>query len=211
MHTEVLAPAAAELFPSLSAFQKDFYLAGGTGLALQVGHRVSVDFDLFSAAPVKRTLLKQVEETYPDALRAILVSNRNELTMMISGVKFTFLHYPFRVLLPLTTTDTPIPILSVKETLAAKAYTIGRRGELKDYVDLYTGLRGGYTFLGEVVTLARKKYGDAFNDRLFLEQLVYLDDVEETQITMKAGRVPAKTDLIAYFSQLVRSQPAMLG
>src|ERR1022692_4260545 len=128
MHTEVLTPAATELIPSLSAFKPDFYLAGGTGLALQIGHRVSVDFDLFSGTAIKRTLIKNVEELYPKQTQEILVSSRNELTLMIGGVKFTFLHYPFPLILPLNTSG-PIPILAVKEILATKAYTIGRRGE----------------------------------------------------------------------------------
>ena len=56
MHREVLTEPAANLFPSLSRF-RGFYLAGGTALALQIGHRISVDFDLFSDDAVPRTLL----------------------------------------------------------------------------------------------------------------------------------------------------------
>jgi Nucleotidyl transferase AbiEii toxin, Type IV TA system len=104
-----------------------------------------------------------------------------ELTIHISGVKVTFLHYPFPPLLPLLGTE-PVPLLSTKEILASKAYTIGRRGEFKDYVDLYAGLRGNHSSLSEMIVLARKKYGDAFNDRLFLEQLVYLDDIPDYPI-----------------------------
>jgi hypothetical protein len=46
MHEEVLTKKATAIFPRLATF-KDFYLAGGTSLALQIGHRVSVDFDMF--------------------------------------------------------------------------------------------------------------------------------------------------------------------
>ena len=203
MHNEVLTPSATKLFRSLSSFKDDFYLAGGTGLALQIGHRVSVDFDLFSGTSIKRTLTKKVEELYRAVPQEPMVSNRSELTYRIGDVKFTFLHYPFPVLLPLNQNG-PIPILSAKEILAAKAYTIGRRGEFKDYVDLHAGLSGGYSSLGEIIELAQKKYGGVFNDRLFLEQLVYLDDVEETGIVMKSGSLPTKTDLITYFTSLIR-------
>ena len=50
MHDEALTAKAFELFPLLSKF-KNFYLAGGTALALHIGHRLSVDFDLFSSLP----------------------------------------------------------------------------------------------------------------------------------------------------------------
>lgn len=208
MRVDVLTPGALELFPRLAAFKGDFYLAGGTGLALQIGHRVSVDFDLFSSAPIPKRLLKEIEETYyPNASREVLISNSNELTIIIAGVKFTFVHYPFPVILPFERIA-PVPLLAVKEILASKAYTIGRRGEFKDYVDLYAGLRGGHGSLGEMLALAAEKYGDAFNDRLFLEQLVYLDDVEEAEIRMKSGQAPTKKELVEYFSKLIQNQPA---
>lgn len=208
MHTEILTPAAAELFPRLSAFKAGFYLAGGTGLALQIGHRVSVDFDLFSGEAVKKTLVGNIEELFAKQAREIMVSSRSELTMMIGGVKFTFLHYPFPVILPLNTSG-PIPILAVKEILATKAYTVGRRGEFKDYVDLYVGLSDGHASLGEVIAIARQKYGDAFNDRLFLEQLVYFDDLEAVEIKMTSGHPPSKRELAEYFSELIRREPLL--
>src|SRR6266550_2931302 len=116
----VFPPAARTLFPGLSTFKDDFYLAGGTGLALQIGHRISVDFDLFSTAPIKKTLLKKIEENYSTDRREVLVSNRDELTVLISGVKFTFLHYPFPVVLPLEQAG-PVPLLSIGDILASKA------------------------------------------------------------------------------------------
>src|ERR1035437_6760702 len=122
MQINILTPKAQLLFPKLSNFNDTFYLAGGTGLALQIGHRVSVDFDLFSDAPIKKTLLKRVEEVFKDESREILVNNSRELTLIIGGVKFTFLHYPFRVTMPFNELG-PIPMLSVKEILAGKAYT----------------------------------------------------------------------------------------
>lgn len=205
MHLNVLTPRAKELYPTLSAFKEDFYLAGGTGLALQIGHRVSVDFDLFSGNPIKRTLLREVERLYIDQSKEILVSTKDELTLLLGGVKCTFLHYPFPVLEPLTASG-PVPILVIKEILAAKAYTIGRRGEFKDYVDLYCGLHAAHATLPELTALARKKYGEAFNDRLFLEQLVYLDDVEETELTMFAEPVPRKEQLLDFFSALLKKE-----
>src|ERR1700722_5535713 len=63
MHREVLTKRGVELFGFLGRFD-DFYLAGGTGLALQLGHRISVDFDLFIDGAIKRPLLARVETTF---------------------------------------------------------------------------------------------------------------------------------------------------
>ena len=200
LHIEALTKEAEALFPKLSVFKKDgFYLAGGTALALQIGHRLSVDFDLFSPYPIKKTLLARVETVYEGMPIETLVNNSRELTLLAQGVKHTFLHYPFPVILPLEKSD-PIDLLSPKEILATKAYTIGRRGAFKDYVDLYAGISIGISSLQEVAGLAREKYGESFNDRLFLEQTVYLDDVVEDAVTMLNRPIPTKRDLVDFFS-----------
>jgi hypothetical protein len=64
MHREVLTNEGAALLPVLSRFP-GFYLAGGTALALQIGHRVSVDFDLFRAEPIIPSLYPRVERAFP--------------------------------------------------------------------------------------------------------------------------------------------------
>jgi hypothetical protein len=101
MHYEVLTERARELFPSLAQFE-GFYLAGGTGLAFQLGHRVSVDFDLFTAGTIKRTLLEKAGMAFkPSTPIAPLVNSPDELTILVDGVKVTFLSYPFPILDPL--------------------------------------------------------------------------------------------------------------
>lgn len=129
-----------------------------------------------------------------------LVNNSRELTLLIQEVKHTFLHYPFPVILPFTE-DKTIPMLSSREILATKAYTVGRRGVFKDYIDLFAGLAHNTCSLQEIIDLAREKYNDAFNDRLFLEQLVYLDDITEDVIIMLDRLTPTKQDLTNFFSK----------
>jgi len=177
MHQEVLTNEGATLLPLLGRFS-GFYLAGGTALALQIGHRLSVDFDLFRDEPITRSLFPRVERAFP--FTAVpLVNNSDELTVVINGVKLTFLNYPFPVLDPFEIYE-GLPLLSVREIAATKAYTIGRRGSYKDYVDLYFVLAEGHTTLPEIIANAEKKFGEGFNARLFLEQLVYLGDVQDT-------------------------------
>ena len=173
MHREVLTKRGAELFGFLGRFD-DFYLAGGTGLALQLGHRISVDFDFFIDGVIKRSLLPGVRTSSgrPDRFHP-WSTTPEELTILIDGVKVTFLSYPFPTFDPFVSLD-GVFALSVREIAATKAYTIGRRGSFKDYVDLYFVLHDSHASLAEVIDLAEQKYGDAFNSRLFLEQIVSL-------------------------------------
>lgn len=181
MHPEVLTKAGAALLPTLGRFQ-GFYLAGGTALALQIGHRISVDFDLFSNEPIERTLLHGVRRAFGAGAEIVpLVNNSDELTATVNGVKITFLRYPFPVLDGFVRYD-GLSLLSVREIAATKAYTIGRRGSFKDYVDLYFIVSQGHASLPNIIANAEEKFGTDFNSRLFLEQLVYLEDLDTTEV-----------------------------
>jgi len=202
MYKNILTKEMQKIYPLLKNLGDDFYLAGGTGLALLVGHRISVDFDFFSDEPIKKNLLKEVEKIFYEFKIQVVLNTKDELTMLVNNTKITFLHYPFPKILPLEKND-KIQILSIKEILATKAYSIGRRGVYKDYVDLYVGLNEKLTSLSEIISIAKEKYNDAFGDRLFLEQLLYLDDVEEIKITMIERPMPTKKELVDFFSNKI--------
>lgn len=180
LHLEVLTPEARVLWPTLKECGTQYYLASGTALALQLNHRQSLDFDFFSENPIPRNQLLKVEKIFAGHTVAPSTNNRDELTILVDGVKCSFIHYPFPLLMPLIK-EQGMKLLSAREIAATKAYTIGRRGAWKDYIDLYMCLTGIVTTLAQVIIDAQKKYGDSFNDRLFLEQLVYLDDLDDTQ------------------------------
>ncbi|MEK7501085.1 MAG: hypothetical protein AAB642_03095 [Patescibacteria group bacterium] len=97
-----------------------------------------------------------------------------------------------------------LPILKTLPELAAtKAYTIGRRGSFKDYVDLYFAIGDKMVALPEIIKLAEEKYGHAFNARLFLEQLVYLEDISDTDIVF-LREVVSKERLAGFFAAEIR-------
>lgn len=202
MHPEALSSEGKRLFPRLTQFQ-EFVLAGGTALALQIGHRVSVDFDLFFEGTLREQLLNEVKRTFPHISLAVSVNNPEELTIFVGETKLTFLAYPFPTLLGLTEYK-GVKLFSVSELAAMKAYTIGRRGSYRDYVDLYAILLGAHTSINEIIDLAQKKYTREFNARLFLEQLVYLDDVEETRIQF-LGESIDKRSLQTFFESQVKT------
>lgn len=201
MHVEVLDAKGREIFLRLKNF-KDFYLAGGTALALQIGHRISVDFDLFSPHAIARGLLRRVKSVFTDRKVIVSVNNPEELTLFIGGKKVTFLKYPF----PLVRKLVPyrgVRLLSVQEIAATKAYTIGRRGSYKDYVDLYFILRDRHASLPGIINLAVRKYRRDFNARLFLEQLLYLEDIHDTPVKFLIREV-SQEQLEKFFTQTVK-------
>jgi hypothetical protein len=121
MHREALTEAGFKLLPSLAAFD-DFYLAGGTALALQIGHRVSVDFDFFGDGPIDQMLLPKVKRVFPGISVEPAINNPEELTVFLGTVKLTLLSYPFPIVEPLVSWE-GLRMLSVKEIGATKAYT----------------------------------------------------------------------------------------
>jgi len=195
MHTEALTEEGLKLFPALRAFD-DFYLAGGTALALQIGHRVSVDFDLFSENAIDRALLSKVKRVFTGRRVQTAVNNPDELTAFVDDVKITFLTYPFQFIEPLVAAE-GVPMLSVKEIGATKAYTIGRRGTYKDYVDLYFIIAENHASLEDIIRMAELKFGTEFNSRLFTEQLLFMEDVHDYGIDFL--KVPVTPEGITAF------------
>lgn len=179
----------------------DYYMAGGTALALQIGHRMSVDFDFFSSEPLSRNLLGLVEERF-GSLVSVVINESQQLTVEAEGVGVTYLHYPFPVLLPLVEYE-GAHLLCSKEIAATKAYTLGRRATFKDYVDLYFLFKESLSTLDETLELAKKKYADAFDARLFLEQLVYFEDVPTVDITFLRGPVH-REEMERFFAQEIQ-------
>lgn len=179
MHYSALTPSTLALWKKCGFLNK-FYLAGGTSLALQLGHRKSIDLDFFTEKSLSKTLISQLEKkTHSTA--TILIHTKTELTVFISGVKLTFLQYPFALLFPLVKTDV-IPLASVRDITSMKAYALGRRRSLKDYVDLYTVFLQNDLRIEEVILDAQTKFKDSFNDRSFLRQLLAPEDLEDEKI-----------------------------
>lgn len=191
MYPEALNNKGKEIFAKLANFPA-FYLAGGTALALQLGHRISVDFDLFSEKKIPENLLDKVEKVFAGCSISVSVNNPHELTVFVDEIKITFLRYPFKILLDFVNYE-GVNLFNTKEIAVAKAYAIGRRGAFKDYVDIYFVFLKKSATLDEIIQIAEKKYKNEFNSRLFLEQLVYLEDIEDTEIIFLKEKIDKKS------------------
>ena len=191
MHEEALTEGGKQLFPGLAQF-KEFSLVGGTGLALQIGHRLSVDFDLFSEKELSPAILQKVKRIFPGSSLAVTYQSGDQLNVLINDIKITFLYYPYPVIEPGTMYQ-GVQVATISEIAAMKAFSIGRRLAYKDYVDWYFLLKEDRVSLGTVIALAKKKYGNEFNDRLFVGQLVSIDDVAEQKIDFLRDEINAAT------------------
>ena len=208
MHNEALNDDTRKIWEQCAFLKdKDFYLAGGTALALQLGHRKSIDLDFFSDVPIKKTLLADIEKNF-NTTATVIFKTTDELTIEIKGVKITFLYYPFPLLADKVETGI-ISLASVRDIASMKAYALGRRQAIKDYVDLYCILSNGVVSLHEIIDDAKTKYNDAFNGRLFLEQLAYTDDLDNDVIDWLAKEV-SKQEMKDYFSALIVKERSQL-
>lgn len=83
----ILTKKQKELVPLVAEMNSRFYLVGGTALALQMGHRRSIDFDLFSNKSFdNKMIVKKIEERFK--INKIFVDSKDELTMMVNQIKF---------------------------------------------------------------------------------------------------------------------------
>lgn len=201
MHDEALTSKAFELFPRIAKF-KNFYLVGGTALALHIGHRLSVDFDLFSLKPLPAQLFRQIKKIFIKSKIEITYKTPEQLNLIIDGIKYTFFYFEYPVINSFDFYK-KVPILKIKELAAMKAFSIGKRLSYKDYVDWYFLLKENHVRLENVVRLAKKKFGGDFNDRLFLSQLVSLEDVPTQKIDFLRGEIDRKT-IQKFLEQVVR-------
>lgn len=180
MHLNALTKASAALFSRCHRFS-DFYLVGGTALALQIGHRLSVDFDFFSPEKLSTNLLIKVKRVFAGYTIQLTYRSPEQINLLIGGVKFTFFYYPYPLLYTLVTYK-KVALASIQEIALMKALAVGRRLAYKDYVDWYFLLHEHEVKLHTVINGAQKKFNGDFNDRLFLSQLVSLEDIATQKI-----------------------------
>jgi len=176
VYTDILTEAQKKEFPKLIQFSHLGVMVGGTALALQLQHRRSYDFDIFLPKPLPKNLLQKIKAVFGSI--QIIRHTQEELTFTISsGLKITFFEYPFKSLYPSVTTDS-IKIAGWRDIALDKSHTIGRRAQYRDYVDLFCIINTKKITLDWLIQNTIKKFGDLFSEKLFLEQLTYLDDLD---------------------------------
>lgn len=181
IHLELLDKERQATFEKLKIFRNQATLAGGTSLCLQIGHRLSFDFDLFLEREIKNSDYLKLKRIF--RIREVRIHTTEQITVITGeDVGVTLVYYPYKPLFGKIKTPS-VPLFSVKDIAADKAHTIGRRAVWRDYVDLFFILKWRYAKILEVTKWAQKKFGVEFNPMLFLEQLTYFEDLELSPMT----------------------------
>lgn len=174
MHIDILNGKQQQLLPFIKKYVKQYYIVGGTAIALHIGHRRSIDYDLFTTGAIKTLSIKKAVVTsgFPSH---VIAEKEDQIHFIINEVKLTFFQFPFSINAPLYHQSCfRIPELL---TLAAmKAFALGGRGKWKDYVDLYFIIKK-YHSIKEICDAAKEVFTGVFNPMLFIKQLSYFDDI----------------------------------
>lgn len=178
MHTDILSDKQRELLPWVRQFKREFYLVGGTAIALYLGHRKSIDFDLFKLGNInhKKNLerIQQSGYTYQITRRVT-----EQMNLILNDVKITFFQYPFDVQAS-QNVENIFRVPTLLDLAAMKAYALGRRSKWKDYVDLYFLLKDHFT-IEQICTRATEIFGELFSEKMFRVQLCYFEDVDYSE------------------------------
>mgnify|MGYP001582739337 CR=1 FL=1 len=179
MHKEILTEEQIKLLSLVKKFNKDFGLVGGTAIALQIGHRRSIDFDLFTFKGFSNLKIRQKVRAAGGKINKVYKDEKGQFTFFVNNVQFTFFHYPFEI----NFSEVFGGVLKMPDllTLAAmKAYALGRRAKWKDYVDLYFIIKDRFS-VGDISRYGKKLFGGEFNEKIFRNQLAYFNDINYTE------------------------------
>jgi hypothetical protein len=202
MHKEILSDNQSRLLPLISAFSKDYYLAGGTAIALQVGHRQSLDFDLFTKNEIKPVSIKNKLKSGNIGYK-IIHQEYDQLHILIHDVKITYFVFPYEIRANLQF-DNIIKMPVLIDLAAMKAFAFGGRAKWKDYVDMYFLLKNNFS-LTRIEEKAKEIFKGSFNPKLFRQQLAYFSDIDYSE-SIKYIREKPEEDEIKRFLQDIATQ-----
>jgi hypothetical protein len=178
MYKEILSIKQVELLTLIKQFIREYYLVGGTAIALHIGHRRSIDFDLFKYSTIKHSNnLKKISSFKYQYHITRRVAEQMNLT--INEVKITFYQYPFKID-PDCRFEDVLRLPELIDLAAMKAYALGRRSKWKDYVDLYFIIKSYYS-IDQISKRAIELFDQMFSEKLFRAQLSYFKDIDYSE------------------------------
>ena len=182
---EILTDQQTELLSLVKKFKEEFILVGETAIALHLGHRRSIDFDLFSQEEFGNKKIRNAIIGEGWNIEMVFRDEKDCFTLLINGVQVTFFYYPFQIHAKEDFGEAKVPDLL---TLGAmKAYALGRRAKWKDYVDLCFIFQK-HGSVKPVIDEAKNIFKNEFNENLFRKQLAYFEDINyEEQVDFLSG------------------------
>lgn len=208
MFQEVLPENALSLIDKIAGKISRFYLAGGTGLALQLGHRVSEDLDFFSNSDVDA---KDIENALsPDKV----ISIRTQTVHCVKdGVRLSFLFYDVPLCYPVHIWR-GLSVAAWQDIVAEKMKTVSQRGSKKDFWDVYSVIVS-CSSIEEVGSLFLERFKNAgINSYHVLKSLVYFEDAEKEPdpVLLPDGKNPNWDTIKRFFEKNIRDfEKALMG
>ena len=174
LQTRTVESGTLELLKKLQSLPilKDFYLVGGTSIALQLGHRFSIDLDLFSVNDFNPYDIISILQKDFDL--QIIVEEPKMLITEINGIKVDFVKMSYPILYPVIIEE-GVRMLNIRDICAMKLKAITQRGNKKDFFDLYYLIE--YISIKEMLEIFKQKFN---MNEIFhvVKSLTYFDDAE---------------------------------
>lgn len=185
---------------------QDFFLVGGTNLSLKLGHRISIDLDLFTDKRFDAFKLHDtLQKYYPDMI--VTLNNQTTLLCYIKGIKVDFVLYEYGLINPIEEHE-GVRFASIPDIVAMKLNAISRRGVKKDYWDV-AELLNLYS-IDEMISFFKEKHKTTDVGQI-IRSLVYFDDADESdtpkslkKVTWKAVKETIKTKIKEYIKQQIK-------
>ncbi len=179
-HEGVISPAVEHTLTELqtAAVLPGFYLAGGTGLALQLGHRRSLDLDFFSSKKFDPEALVRKVQGFRGF--ALIARDTETLHVHVGQTKVSFLGYSFPVLFPFGL-FLKVKVADARDIACMKISAIAGRGTKRDFFDLYTASQ--QYGLPQLIELFKKKFARAnYSVIHVLKSMTYFEDAEKEPV-----------------------------
>lgn len=185
IHWNILDEKRKSILPLLKTLSHDegFYLAGGTGLALMIGHRDSIDFDFFKQGDFDTDVfLVKLENIFTGHKLVVTQKEKNTISCIVDDIiQLSFFGFKYKVLKPFMETEY-FNIASIEDIACMKFSAILSRSLEKDYVDLYFILQN--FDLKTLIDISLEKY-ENIDPALILKSLIYFDDIVNEPIIFK--------------------------
>jgi len=204
IHWNILDNKRTDILPLLRSFSEEgFYLAGGTGLALLLGHRDSVDFDFFKVENFDTSeLTRKLEYVFKEHKLSITQLQKNTVSCEIDDtIQLSFFSYDYELLKPLIKSEY-LEIASVEDIACMKLAAIASRNLEKDYVDLY--FISQKIPLKDLIGFCLKKY-PSFNEVMILKSLPFVEDVKREHIIFKENNRVSLKEIQKYFEKSLKN------
>ena len=185
MHWEVIDKNRYDILKKVieTISLEEFYLAGGTALALQTGIRESFDFDFFVQTEFDENLLIQELEKLGEL--EVTVCRKGTVHVILNSIQFTFLYFENNLVADKIMVEyiKGLYLASIRDIAIMKLIAISQRGTKKDFFDLYYVCNNFNITIKDILNMLEQKYdGNKINYAHIIQSLAYFEDAEDENL-----------------------------